>query len=68
MEGIFGSKYVFGYPHSGPISVNQLQHMIEQASDIFTKCPEWIIYQHNFQLRRDVSRSVITTFKNDKIR
>jgi hypothetical protein len=65
MEGLFVTIFPWGYCHDGPVNIFQLRHMLQQGSDNFTTEPTFLMFQHNFQQRRNVSRSVIATFKDD---
>ena len=49
MSGTFPTKYVFGYPFEGPLNEQQLEHMLNQGSNIFTDDPMWIAYIFNLQ-------------------
>ena len=65
MSNTFPTQYVFGYPFKGPLTQDQLNHMLHQGSNIFTDDAMWIAYIFNFLHHKKVSQSVSVMFKDD---
>jgi hypothetical protein len=66
-EEAFPSLFIWGYPFTekGMITIEQIRHMLHQASNMFSNNFEIVSYLHNMNKRRQTAYGVNIAFRND---